>query len=331
LKWHFPDVFVCSLLNSQPLGFYPPRQLISDAQRNGVPFLALDVQTSDWDYKLEKAKKAVRNIRPRQGEPFHAVRVGLKSIHGLNENQAMHLVHERDHNGPYQDLSDIVKRTRLPKTTMIRMAAAGAFSSFGLAPREAMWIIQGLSFDERSLLFGQNLELNSSLKSLETKTIPEESDWQSVHREYETKGFSITDHPIAILRPHFPRGRLREAKAHELPRLKNKTHVRIYGLKSLVQTPPTAKGMCFISLEDESGLFNVVVVPDLYQKCRLTIHQTVLLEIDGQLESYEGVYNIKAKSIRPIRLHDTKELNHLSGNSSNSSHSSNEGNSQRPP
>jgi DNA-directed DNA polymerase III PolC len=304
LKWHYPDVFVCALLNSQPLGFYPPRQLISEAQRNGVPFLALDIQNSGWDYSLNKVENPVRNIHPRAGEPFHAVRVGLRSIHGLNKDQALHLIQERELNGAFDDLSDLVKRTHLPKATVIRIAAAGAFTSFGLSPREAMWIIQGLSFDESSLLFGANLEFDSGGTSLEVRSIPQESEWQSVHREFQTKGFSITDHPIAVLRPYLPHSPARQAKACELSQLKNRTNVRIYGLKSLVQTPPTAKGMCFISLEDESGLFNVVVMPDLYQKCRLTIHQTPLLEIDGQLESYEGVYNIRAKSIRAIQLSD---------------------------
>ncbi|MEK7358144.1 MAG: error-prone DNA polymerase, partial [Bdellovibrionota bacterium] len=183
-----PDVFACALLNSQPMGFYSPRQLIADAQRHDVRFLPLDVQASEWDYTMTS-------------NPSHAVRVGFCSVWGVREEYVRALVSDRNENGCFEGLSDLVRRTKIPKSALLRIAAAGAFASFGFSAREALWIIQGLSFDDKSLFFGSHAGLDDVRQIEEAREIPTESEWQTVHREYATKGFSVDLHPLSILRP----------------------------------------------------------------------------------------------------------------------------------
>ncbi len=280
------------------MGFYPSRQLISEAQRCGVTFLNLDVQKSDWNYLLEAQdpKQRQRNL--------WTVRVGFRAVHGLRQKLIEMFTTERTKNGAYASLSDFVRRSKLPRHILIRMAAAGTFASFGLSARQAIWNLQGMSFEPESLLYGQASLLDSLEQDIEEKKIPCEDNWQGVQREYQTKGFSIDMHPLGLLRPLL-HGFVR---AGQLATLRNGTQVRLAGLVSLIQKPPTAKGMCFVSLEDETGIFNLVITPDLYQKMRLTILNVPLLEVHGRLESREGVYNIKVTHADALKSHEQKTI-----------------------
>jgi DNA-directed DNA polymerase III PolC len=287
LKCHHPEVFTCALLNSQPMGFYPARQLISDAQRHSVVFHPLDVQHSQWDYTLEAL----------------GLRVGFRSIYGVREEHVQLLVAERDRAGHFCNLEDLIRRTGLPRTTLVRLAGAGALNSLGHNPRQMLWILQGMSFDPQSLFFGS---AKSQGPEEESTFIPGESSWEHVQREYLTKGFSIESHPLAVLRPQLSR----YTTAKQLESLKHRTPLRVAGLKSLLQKPPTAKGMCFISMEDETGIMNIVITPDIYQNCRLVLQQTPLLDIEGYLESQNGVRNIRARVVRPLQPVDDRSITH---------------------
>ena len=314
LKHHHPDVFTCALLNSQPMGFYAPRQLIADAQRHGVHFYSLDVQHSDWDYSFEPAPapkalrhtstglplRAVGEAAPTASMRRYAVRVGLRSVYGLREEHARTLVEERKRSGAFRDLTDLVRRTRLPRVTLTRLASAGALDSFGFTPRQALWVIQGMSFDNQSLLFGAPMGLDFERQSEEAGVLPAENDWENIRREYQTKGFAVDNHPMAVLRPQLLRSPHRYTTAKGLENLRDRTPVRVTGLLSLIQKPPTAKGMCFVSIEDETGLMNIVITPDIYQKCRLTLMQSSLLDVEGRLESRQGVRNVRAVVVRPL-------------------------------
>ncbi len=299
LKRHHPDVFACSLLNSQPMGFYSPRQIVGDAQRHGCEFRPLDVQHSVWDYTLEGKKKTVNVDMFKDQVDMFDVRVGFCSVYGLKKEAADTLIAERTMNGPFKSLEDLIRRTKLSKASMIRLAAADALRCFGLDAREAMWVIQGLNFDQNSLFFGAHSGLDEERQQIEIKLVPEEDGWQTVQREYQTKGFSIDKHPLGILRP-----RLKAAghytTAADLKSTRNRAKIRVAGLISLLQKPPTAKGMAFASIEDETGLMNVVITPDVYAQCRLILMGSPLLEVDGHLEVNQGVYNIKAAVIRPL-------------------------------
>lgn len=304
LKKHHPDIFSVALMNSQPMGFYPPRQLIADAERNGVRFHALDVQHSEWDYSLPK--------------PGH-VRVGLRSVDGLSEASAQILVDDRQKRGAYRDIEDLVRRTRLPKKVLTQLATAGALFKLSPDPRQTLFALQGLDFNQQSFFYGTEplapppaekvpgsfsdnspgsfaIEVTTSPAASDGReTIRPENDWEQVVREYNTKGFSLTLHPIKIIREHFNGYGI---TAESLPRIKNGTWVKLIGLRSLLQKPPTAKGVCFVSLEDETGIFNAIVMPDVYEKIRLILYTSRILEIEGRLESREGVIHIRAKDVR---------------------------------
>lgn len=282
LKCHYPEVFVASLLNAQPMGFYSPRALVADAQRHNVRFLELDIQKSDFEYTLEKS------------DNHWAVRVGLMAIRGLKE-QAMEavLTNRKDH-GPFQSLEDLVKRTHLPRSALMLLGAAGALKSLGVLPREALWRIQGLKLDPQSLFFGQ-------LEVRDEQHLPKESEWETMSREYRSKGYSLTRHPMLLLRPKLTTAQ-GFSRAEDLTKLKNRRQVRIAGLLSLNQRPPTAKGVAFLTLEDETGNFNVVLMPEVYEKYRLVFAEYSLLEIRGQIESKDGIVHIRAQVLEPLNL-----------------------------
>lgn len=334
LKRHHPDVFTCALLNSQPMGFYSPRQLIADAQRHGVRVLPLDVQWSHWDacmrdprsgthlpppkpqaYAKSLVDNPVASVDPRphfsdederrepatfRERPFD-IRVGFCSVYGLKQAPIEAAIRERERGGLFRDLTDFIRRTRLPKATLIRLAAAGALQSVGGAsPRESMWMIQSLCFDEKSLLFGQHSGLDEDRLTSEAREVPRETTWEEMHREYKTKGFSVDFHPLGVLRSTLENESVRYFKACELKKLKHRTKLRVAGLISLLQRPPTAKDMSFATIEDETGLMNVIITPDVYARCRLLIRGVPLLEVDGVLECSHGVYNIRAHDVRPL-------------------------------
>lgn len=296
LKCHHPDIFTCSLLNSQPMGFYSPRSLIQDAQRHQVKFLDLDIQKSDWDYTIDTSNPA---------SVPQPVRVGFRAIAGLNKDSILKMLEERRQNGPYQDLADLVRRTQLPKPALMKLAAAGSFNSLGLSPRQTLWTIQGLTLDSQSLLFAQ--EATASGQE-DLKHLPAESAWQNMCREYQSQGFSTLLHPIGVLRPTLEKwsqearhnNTIGYTRADRLTYLKNNSKVRVAGLMSMQQRPPTAKGFAFLTLEDESGLINVVLYPKIYQRFRLVILQHPLLSISGVLQNVEGVIHVKAEQISPL-------------------------------
>lgn len=303
LKHHFPDAFVCSLLNAQPMGFYSPRALVMDAQRHEVEFLPVDIQKSEYDYTLE-------------GE---SVRVGFRALYGLKEKHIERVLQERRASGAFRDLDDLVRRTALHKGTLSRLASSGALAPFGLNAREALWKVQSVNVNPSSLFFGASAGSDANT-NIDAELIPHEKNWSQLEREYQTQGYSLVHHPLGILRPaldmwskwEHERKRLTFSRSDQLPTLKNGTRVRVAGLLSLQQRPPTAKGFAFLTLEDEAGVFNIVIKPDLYESFRLTILHHSMLHVQGILEKVDGVINIMAKIIKPLpvekMLHSTQNF-----------------------
>jgi DNA polymerase-3 subunit alpha/error-prone DNA polymerase len=286
LKHHYPEVFVIGLLNSQPMGFYSPRVLVADAQRHQVSFLELDIQKSDYEYTLQK----IENKR--------AVRVGLMAIRGLKEKHLERLLESRRTHGPFLNLEDLVKRSHLHRSALMLLGAAGALRSLGISPREALWRIQALQLDAQSLFFGQT-------EGRDEEHLPLETEWETMSREYRSKGYSLTRHPRLILRPSLTKA-LGFSTAQDLGSLRNRQWVRIAGLLSLQQKPPTAKGVAFLTMEDETGNFNSVLMPEIYEKYRLVIGEHSLLEIRGPIESKDSVIHIRAQHIQPLQLKELK-------------------------
>lgn len=339
LKCHHPDVFTTALLNSQPMGFYSPRNLIADAQRHGVKFLALDVQFSEWDYVLtnnsdlvnpsesctNRNKFLTSSIKtpansnsyppspktyPQNVPMVHSlknVRVGFRSLHGFSELFAQRIVEARKSGGTFKNLKDFVERTKLPRAALIKLATSGALKCFGVEPRQALWTLQSLDLDQASLTYAQAPQLNTDNEQQELLLLPRENSWEAIQREYSSKGFSIDTHPLAILRKQLvakygdrKTASARLTRAHELSKLRHKTSVIMAGLLSLLQKPPTAKGVCFLSIEDETGLFQVIIKPELYERRRMVIFENPLMIVRGELQCIQGVYNVLAKDIEPL-------------------------------
>jgi DNA polymerase-3 subunit alpha/error-prone DNA polymerase len=299
IKCHHPDVFLCGLLNSQPMGFYSPRSLIMDAQRHGVKLLPLDIQKSNYDYTLESS------------EILHDVRVGLRSIHGIPETIVRDIEAERTKNGLYKNLEDFIRRTHIPRSGLMKLASAGAFDCFALSPRELLWHLQSVSLDQNSFLWGKALE---SFGNSFDEDIPEETEWEALGREYKSKGYSIHRHPMSLLRPWLEEKnrflkksrRVHYTNSEEQKKIRHGQRVRVSGLLSITQKPPTAKGFCFLTVEDELGFFNIVIPPKVYEKDRTVIYTHSLLEIQGTLENVSNVINIKAEKIVPL-IEDREE------------------------
>jgi DNA polymerase-3 subunit alpha/error-prone DNA polymerase len=298
LKCHHPDVFVCALLNSQPMGFYPPRVLVADAQRAGVSFLPLDIQKSHWDYTLEG--------EPR-GNDLHAVRAGLCSVFGIPKKFLQQLENERNQRGAYENLKNLIQRTQLPKNVLFKLAAAGAFQCFGGNARQILWQIESLCLDQKSFLFGESKEDFSSPQDRPqgVEWIPFESNWEEMIRETRSKGFSIEHHPMKVLRSLIDQYnadfRLRKyipfSSSRDLQGFSHRQKIRVAGLVSVTQRPPTAKGMCFITLEDEFGFMNLVIPPDVYQLFREVIYGNSFFHVCGVLEKSGPIINIRVEKI----------------------------------
>lgn len=306
IKCHHPDIFACSLLNSQPMGFYPSRVLISDAQRNGVQFRLLDVQRSDYDFTLEENLSSPHS---------HDVRVGLRSVYGIPEKFLRQVMENRKKQGPYLDLNDFVRRVSLPKVALMKLAAAGAFGSIEPDTRSLIWKIEALSLDPQSFLWGHQKEQflvdeedGDNDHTNDQVHIPFESNWNVMEREYRAKGFSVEHHPMRILRPMINRESEKYraqrfvpfSHSEEIQHLRHKQKVRLIGLLSVTQRPPTAKGMCFLTMEDEWGFMNIVVPPDIYERDRMSLYSSSFLHICGQVERSGSLINIRAESVKPF-------------------------------
>lgn len=301
IKMHHPDVFACSLLNSQPMGFYAPRTLVAEAQRHGVEVRPLCVQVSDYDYTLEDIPGGTK-------EGLRALRVGFRSLYGLPEELMRRIEETRKQDGPFQSLADFIQRTALPRSALVKLAASGALECFQSNVRELIWHLESLSLDQQSFLWGHPKEQFNDEEE-DSESLPFESNWDRLRREYDSKGYSVDSHPISVLRSflHMKNRELIPQRyvpyycSSDLKILKHKSKVRLAGLVAITQRPPTAKGMCFISLEDEFGIMNIVIHPDVYEKDRVTIYERSLLEIHGQVEKVGGQINVRAQRVLPLQ------------------------------
>ncbi len=276
LRCHEPAAFCAGLLNSWPMGFYAPAQLIADAKRNGVTFRAIDVQFSEWECTLELDSA---------GKP--EVRLGLRMIKGLQESEGTALVEARRQT-LFIDVNDLAHRAQLNRRSLDLLSRAGAMSSLVSARPAARWGALGV---ERlpGLLAGRSASESAT-------NIPTTTEGQEIIADYRSIGFSLGKHPLALLRPRLDR--LRVKRAAELPELRNGQAVRVAGIVTHRQRPETASGVMFISLEDETGMSNLVVWPSIQLTQRQPILDSTLMVVQGELQSEQGVIHVVAKLVR---------------------------------
>ncbi len=275
LKAHHAAAFACALLNNQPMGFYHPFTLVKDAQRHGVRFRPVDVTRSDHDCSLED----------------EGVRLGLRYVRGLRAEAARRIAAERER-APFLSLQEFVDRTELRRDEQRALAEAGALNAFGLTRRSALWQVEKAGRPRGPLLREDEPEAEAS-------PVPEMDLGQRLESDILLTGVTTGTHPLYLHREVLDaRG---VARATDLPRLGDGARVRVAGAVICRQRPGTAAGFLFLTLEDETGLVNVIVRPDLFRREREVLVSGPLLEVDGLLQAQDGL-SVRAQAVRQARL-----------------------------
>jgi error-prone DNA polymerase len=267
LKVHFPAEFYCALLNHQPMGFYIPEVLMGDAQRHGVAVLRPDVNRSQDECTLETPDTA-RGPQPSA----LAIRLGLRYVHGVGEAWLGRVI-ERRGECSYRSLRDFCQRTRLPRLVVENLIRAGAMDNLGRRRRDLLWALGGLEYQEEGL----DIEV-----PLEPVVLPVLSQAERLGWEYELLGLAPGKHVMQLYREQLRRqGVLSNG---ELDERGDGQTVRVAGWVVVRQSPPTAKGHVFITLEDEEGLINLIVRPRVYERYREVLRNVPLLWAEGCLQ-----------------------------------------------
>lgn len=276
LKVHRAAEFYASLLNNQPMGFYSPATIVKDAKRHHIRFKPVDVSLSGWNYLIESDD---------------TLRIGLRAVEGLQHAHAARFLEERAAR-PFQSLEDFKRRAGLHKDELRILAEVGALNCFAEHRRAALWEVE--KAEHESDLFsilpqgGSDARRESPLQPM--------TEIERLAADYSGLSLTIGPHPMTFLRPH-----LQDVwRAVDLPRGQHGQTVRIAGNVICRQRPGTAKGFVFISLEDETGVSNAIVAPQLFEKMRLVITQESFLLIEGRLQNTDGVYVIQARRIERL-------------------------------
>lgn len=280
LKCHYPAIFAAAILNVQPMGFYSTEVLVNDARRHGVVVKPVTVNASEyWSF-----------VEPSTGSgQAGALRLGFHVIRGLGEAQRERL--ERAiAQGPFNDLHDFAQRTQLEKEAIENLAVAGAFGPWFASRREAMWALRGLDERETRGELGRLMEIEEPVAYFAPITARQETSF-----DLWSTGISPKVQPIAHVRQELARhGVIPAGRLAAMPR--NLT-CKVGGLVITRQRPGTAKGFVFLTLEDETGLVNVIVRPDVYERYRRTIRQSMAVIIEGQLQKESGCIDVLARKI----------------------------------
>lgn len=280
LKAHHPQAFYCAMLNNWPLGFYHPATLVKDGQRHGVAFLPIDVSHSRWRCTIEPC-----------GQREKAVRIGLRYVGGLRREAGERIESERKR-APFSDLADFLRRAQLKQNEIDALAHLGAFASFGLRRREALWQAAAIVKDPQSLLAG--------IKPAATPpaALPPMEPIEETLADYRESGLTTGDHVCAHLREKL--SAMGVVKCNELQSFPNGFWLKVAGHVITRQRPGTAKGFFFLTLEDETGTTNAVVTPALFRANRALLVSSSLLTIEGKLQKQDGVIHIRASRFNPI-------------------------------
>ena len=281
LKCHHPAVFACALLNSQPMGFYAPAQIVRDARDHGVEVRPTDVNRSQWDCTLEGGR----------GGPL-ALRLGLRQVRGLKEEDAARLVAVRGDG--YRSPGDLLERTGISPSVLTRLAGADAFTSMGLDRRQAAWAVRALS-ESGSLPLFESLESERAPRP--EPALPGMSAGEHVAADYRTTGLSLKHHPVALLRRRLEeRGVL---SARMLDGLNDGDPALVAGIVLTRQRP--GKGIVmFVTLEDETGTANLVVFPSVYENQRRDTLTARLMMCRGRVQKVDGVIHVIAERVTSL-------------------------------
>ena len=293
IKRHYPDVFICALLNAQPMGFYSPSQLVAEARRSGIAVRPADVSHSGWDSTLEPD--------PANRDGLHALRLGLRLVKGLAAGEGERIAASRrpsGHGTPWSSLADIMRRADVSARSLEAIANADGFASLGLNRRQALWEVRALAGQrwQELPLFAHATRRHHNLAGEEPAvTLPQAHAGEEVAADYRSLGLSLKDHPVRLLsRPLAKDGWQTCAVAHEA---RDGQRLRLAGLVTMRQRPGTAKGTVFLTLEDGLHSLNVIIWPKLTETYRDAMLRSQILGVVGRIQREKAVLHFIADQL----------------------------------
>jgi len=306
LKCYYPDVFCAAILNSQPMGFYAPAQLIRDAREHGVEMRAVDINHSQWNSLLKPGDPQTGGrtaVSPRHAEMTsvmrnsHAVRLGFHRVKGFGEDDAEQLVHNRG--GGYDSVRDLWMRSGLSRRAMEKLAEADAFQSIGLSRRDALWAVRALDplgAAERLPLFA--VAGRAALQNEPDISLPPMPLGEQVINDYRSLSFSLKAHPVSFVRDRLTGGGYRQNIT--LAEIRAGRFVSVAGLVLVRQRPGSAKGVVFETIEDETGVANVIVWPKIFERYRTVVLGSRFIGVHGPLQSEDDVIHVVARHMEDL-------------------------------
>jgi error-prone DNA polymerase len=294
LRTYYPEESLCALFNAQPMGFYAPHVLVNDGKRHGIVVLPPDINLSGANCTIEEP-----DVGATLGSPAGvadgaalAVRIGLRYVRGLSEKGAKEIEDERSARGDFRSLFDFIERTRVKREVIENLIACGTFDGFGLERRELLWQLglvyrsEGRNTEQRQLALA--LPVEQDMVQLDPM-----SDWDKMRADYLILGMSPNVHPMSFLRPRLNEG---IASTTMVDSFEDGVSIEVAGLVVCRQRPETASGFIFMVIEDEFGLVNVVVKPDIYESHRTLVRGEPFVIVRGELQRRDGITNLIAKS-----------------------------------
>jgi error-prone DNA polymerase len=295
IKCHYPDVFICALLNAQPMGFYSPSQLIAEAKRSGVQVRPVDVGHSAWDSTLE--------TDPQNRRGHHALRLGLRMVKGLPRGEGERIAasrqqQEQEGRPAFDSLADIMRRADVSATALQAIAAADGFASMQLDRRQAQWQVRALARQRlhEMPLFAQAGRRHDSVAGTEPAvSLPSASGGEEVAADYRSLGLSLKAHPVTMLAPSLQAAGWQScAVAHDV---RDGTRLRLAGLVTMRQRPGTASGTVFLTVEDDIHALNVIIWPKLTETYREALLRSQILGVVGRVQREQSVVHFIAESL----------------------------------
>lgn len=267
LKCHYPAAFFTSILNSQPMGFYSPHALLQAAKRDGVSLFPVSIQYSDWDHKLE----AVHGKEP----PLYGIRMGFRLVKSLSSNAVERILEARKKAGPFKSFEDFLSRCLLYRDELTALAASDCFSVFGLSRKEAIWLSEALPIkplveqEERKLYWRK------------------EGKFEQIEKDFKSFQTSLKDHPVKLVKDSYwpykiPKERI--IASNQFSKVIRNQVIHIFGMILVRQAPPSAKGMVFVTLEDEYGFINLAISPQVYQKFYPLIERQAFVCVEAKMQ-----------------------------------------------
>jgi len=290
IKCHYPDAFAAALMNSLPMGFYAPAQIIGDARKHGVEVRPISVAHSRWDCTLEEI----------EGTDRHAIRLGMRQVAGLAAADAARIVVARIER-PFESVDDVWRRSEVPSEALVQLAEADAFRpAFGLERRDALWSIKALRDEPLPLFVAAAAREERAIAEQQEPEVAlrQMTEGHNVVQDYAHVGLTLRDHPISFLRRDLVARRI--VSCAEAMNARDKSWLCVAGLVLVRQKPGSAKGVMFITVEDETGIANIVVWPSLFEKRRRVVLGASMMAIQGKIQREGDVVHLIARQLADL-------------------------------